>query len=74
MARRARRSIRSAAIQYHSEPETAGGFRAPWGQSPDNPVSPNFVDLARRGEYGRARWWALHARRSGQSKSGVFDG
>ena len=49
------------------------GVKVLWAESPNNPMSTNFVSLTVRGEHARARWWALHARRKGPSRQGVFD-
>lgn len=58
--------------RYHGS-VTRPGATSPWGDSPDNPLSPNFVPLTNRTERGKARWWALKAKNSGRPTHGVFD-
>lgn len=66
------KQLRKAELRYYERGHR--GQPRDWAQSPDNPASPNFVDLERRGEYARARWWALRARRAKAPSSGEFDG
>lgn len=52
---------------------TRPGARGPWSEDEDNPLSPNFRSLEGRGERGRARWWALHGRKTARPTHGEFD-
>lgn len=58
-------------IRY--SPTATPGFREPWSDSPDNPLSPAFVPLDKRGETGQARWWARFAGKDPRPRAGVFD-
>lgn len=57
------------AIPYHRH----SGKHEVWRDNPDNPLSPSFIPLTGRGERGKARWWALHARKQNRPANGEFD-
>ena len=39
----------------------------------DNPLSPNFLNLDARNEREKARWWALHGKKTVRDDSGVME-
>lgn len=48
-------------IKYFGSGQTSVGSRA--ADDTDNPLSRNFLPLDERGEYGKARWWALFGKK-----------
>ncbi len=69
----ARRVIKYAMGGDAQTERAKGGVLSNWSDSEDNPLSPTFIPLTERGDYGKARWWALNARRNKKSSGGVFD-
>lgn len=60
-------------VSYFSGPLTRPGSRGPWSDDEDNPLSPSFRPLEGRGEYAKARWWALFGRRAARPSHGEYD-
>ena len=55
-----------------SDVTTPGTRSVKWADSENNPLSAGFIPLTEREENGKARWWALHARRNKRQVHGVF--
>lgn len=51
---------------------THPGAEVPWQESPDNPMSPDFIPVAKRTEQQKARWWALLNKRKRKASHGVY--
>ena len=60
-------------IAYFKGSLTRPGARGPWNEDEDNPLSPNFKPLEGRGDYEKARWWALHGKRGARPAHGEYD-
>ncbi len=63
--------LRPKFIQYVNDDGSAS--KVQWAQSPDNPMSENYVPLTVRGERDKARWWALHGTNANKRQThGIF--
>ena len=51
---------------------THPGAQVPWQENPDNPMSPDFIPVAKRTEQQKARWWALLEKRKRKVSHGVY--
>lgn len=52
---------------------TRPGTRGPWNEDEDNPLAPNFRPLDDRNDKEKARWWALHGKKSYRPSHGEYD-
>lgn len=57
-------------IKYAIERDGAHGNER---ESIDNPTSPNFLPMDSRTEHQKARWWALHGKKSTRSAMGQME-